>query len=593
MTGIVRASIAVLAASAAVMIGTPAVQAAITPTEGASFTAEVASFSVTCSEFSSHANACLVWPVVRDATVTWGDKAAASPGTLSSPTQSSPSANTRQYTVTATHTYAETGSYTITTTVTTDSDGTATIGPAGTPTSAVVGNQPLRSPGGTPVSASTGVLFSGRVATFTDDNASGKASDDAATITWGDGATSAGTVIAVSGQTYQVTASHTYAAKGTYPVGVTVVNGGQAFTMPAETATVSDPPLTPASVSFSASQGTRFSGPVARFTDPNTLATAGSFTATITWGDGSDQTVGAVSAAPGDGFQVTGGHTYSTAGAATVTVKVSFGSDPPTTITSIAQITAAKSNSPSTGPTINAPTLTVGGGMSIRHLSAAGATATMDITCAKTAARACAGSLAATSPSPARARPATPILHNPTVAHTSFHVGQGQTRRVKLTLNRAGVRRLRASYQLHVTVALTGTATRTFAVTYAYPKIRTLITYSATFKPICCAPEPVSDLVFSNIPRRAHLTMVCRRGACTPHARSFYAHGTILGLGRSVVIVTLAPHATVDFEATKPGDVGVVVEVSNPGSGPPTNLTLCLPPWAHHPVTCPSGGSGD
>lgn len=80
---------------------------------------------------------------------------------------------------------------------------------------------------GTPISATAGSPFSGSVATITDGDPTAVASDFTATITWGDGAGSAGTVSAAGGGSFTVSGSHTWQAPGSYPVhvAVTKVNG--------------------------------------------------------------------------------------------------------------------------------------------------------------------------------------------------------------------------------------------------------------------------------------------------------------------------------------------------------------------------------
>ncbi len=71
--------------------------------------------------------------------------------------------------------------------------------------------------------------FTTPVATFTDSYPGAPTTNFAATITWGDSTTSAGT-ISVSGSTYTVSGTHTYAADNTYPVGVSITSiaGGSA-----------------------------------------------------------------------------------------------------------------------------------------------------------------------------------------------------------------------------------------------------------------------------------------------------------------------------------------------------------------------------
>ena len=65
---------------------------------------------------------------------------------------------------------------------------------------------------------------------------------------------------------------------------------------------------------------------VATFTDSNATDTAGDFTATIDWGDGSGLTAGTVSGSNGL-FVVSGGHTYDDEGAVPVTVVVTRTTD--------------------------------------------------------------------------------------------------------------------------------------------------------------------------------------------------------------------------------------------------------------------------
>ncbi len=73
----------------------------------------------------------------------------------------------------------------------------------------------------------------------------------------------------------------------------------------------------------SATEGTALpsSTTVATFTDTNTGDTAGNFTASINWGDGSPTTTGTVSGANGS-FSIAGGHTYADEGSDPLTVTI-------------------------------------------------------------------------------------------------------------------------------------------------------------------------------------------------------------------------------------------------------------------------------
>src|SRR5262249_55976102 len=72
------------------------------------------------------------------------------------------------------------------------------------------------------------------------------------------------------------------------------------------------PDITAHGRNIQATSGQEFTGVVATFTTTNSTATAGTFTATINWGDGSPST-GTITADPNGGFDVTGTHTYNTA----------------------------------------------------------------------------------------------------------------------------------------------------------------------------------------------------------------------------------------------------------------------------------------
>jgi hypothetical protein len=157
-----------------------------------------------------------------------------------------------------------------------------------------------------------------------------------ATITWGDGTSSAGTYDGSTG----VQGSHTYAEEGTYSGSVSytymAARPCQGSTGTASfQATVQDAPLSAAGVNLSGTSGQPLSGVVAHFTDAN--PGAGQFSAQINWGDGSSS-AGTVAAAAGGGFDVTGTHTYQTAGSYPVSSTIADVGGATTTASSTAQV---------------------------------------------------------------------------------------------------------------------------------------------------------------------------------------------------------------------------------------------------------------
>jgi len=179
-----------------------------------------------------------------------------------------------------------------------------------------------------------GTQFSGLVARFTDDNPTAPLSDfstgtGGATINWGDGTVSAGTVSQPSGTGggFDVNGTHTYAAKGNFTISVQINDKGGSITTVTDMVTVirplTDPITTTASQVPNQVEGAAFANvTVATFVDANVGST---HTAMISWGDGSPNTAGTVTEpAAGNGFmgQVTGGHTYTKEGQFQITVSV-------------------------------------------------------------------------------------------------------------------------------------------------------------------------------------------------------------------------------------------------------------------------------
>jgi Bacterial Ig-like domain (group 1) len=183
------------------------------------------------------------------------------------------------------------------------------------------GDQPI-SASGTTVSATEGASFSGTVATFSDPDTSATAGEYAATIEWGDGSSSTGTVSG-SGGSFAVSGEHTYADEGSYTITVTTTDADNSSNSATATssASVADAALTASGVSPAPVSPQSFSGTVANFTDANASSTAADFTATIDWGDGSPTSTGTVSGSGGS-YGVSGSHTYAGTGYFTIKVHI-------------------------------------------------------------------------------------------------------------------------------------------------------------------------------------------------------------------------------------------------------------------------------
>jgi PKD repeat protein len=172
--------------------------------------------------------------------------------------------------------------------------------------------------------------------------------DYTATIAWGDGSTSTGTVSARAGGGWQVSGNHTYADDGSYTATVTVNDVGGSSASVTSTVAVNDAALGASGTPIAPASGQAFSRTVASFWDSDVNGTVSDYTASINWGDGTTS-AGSVTAS-GTNFDVRGGHTYSARGIYTVTVTVDDAGGASATATAVADVTELSA----TGATVSA-----------------------------------------------------------------------------------------------------------------------------------------------------------------------------------------------------------------------------------------------
>ena len=102
---------------------------------------------------------------------------------------------------------------------------------------------------GTTVSGTEGAaISSATVATFTDANPNATASDFTATINWGDGTSTSGTVVAQNGGSFAVDGTHTYADEGKYAVSTTIKDVGGSTASTTSNASIADAALSAVAV---------------------------------------------------------------------------------------------------------------------------------------------------------------------------------------------------------------------------------------------------------------------------------------------------------------------------------------------------------
>jgi uncharacterized protein (TIGR03118 family) len=303
---------------------TNSIQPPQNPTEGQAFTGRVANFANT--------NAANNTPADFTATIDWGD------GTVTAGTVSNPGANI--YGVDGTHTYADEGPFTVIVALRDDAPGTASA--TATNTVSVSEGDALTGTGLTFTATESPNSFTGNVATFTDTRTNAPATDFMATIDWGDGTVTAGTVSGATGGPFTVSGTHTYTEDGTFHPIVTLADDapGSATAAATATANVGEANLGIVGVSISTTEGQNFSGTVAFASDPGSTDAGSAFSATINWGDGTT-TAGTVSGSAGS-YTISGSHSYADEGTFTATVTFQETNSPTLTVTTTDTVTVAE-----------------------------------------------------------------------------------------------------------------------------------------------------------------------------------------------------------------------------------------------------------
>jgi hypothetical protein len=174
-----------------------------------------------------------------------------------------------------------------------------------------------RNPG---LAINEGATFSGAVATFTDGNPNALLSDFSATIQWGDGTSSTGS-IAVAGGQITVSGTHVYPedASDTISVSIRDVGGMQASGQIA--ITITEPPTNATPVFIGGFEFSPLSNTnLITFTHGGGQEPAADFSASIDWGDGTTST--GTLAQVGATYAVLGSHTYTDEGTYSIHVTV-------------------------------------------------------------------------------------------------------------------------------------------------------------------------------------------------------------------------------------------------------------------------------
>ncbi|HVX09559.1 MAG TPA: DUF4214 domain-containing protein [Pirellulales bacterium] len=251
------------------------------------------------------------------ATVNWGDGRGSSATVIVDPNVPG------QFLVEggANHSYNTYGTYTPVVTISHDTAPDVTV-----TDEAIVSDASVVAQGGFTYTASEGTTGGNQtLATFTDPGGALGTNHYSATIDWGDGNTTSGTVQQTGSDAYAVVGSHAYVEEGPYVVTLVINHDISAPVTVQSSSSIADPAVLPIGVTpFTLSEGSGISNAtVATFTDPGGPEDLGDYSAQIDWADGT-VSPGVISFnASTDIFTVTGSHVYLTPGSEFIRITIS------------------------------------------------------------------------------------------------------------------------------------------------------------------------------------------------------------------------------------------------------------------------------
>jgi hypothetical protein len=272
----------------------------LSPVEGAGFNATVATFTdanplATVNEFIAEIN--------------WGDGSSNSVGVIT--------ANEGSFGVSGSHSYADEGTYSIIVGIVDAGGSAATVG-----STAQVADAPL-TPIGRAITPIENASFVAVVAGFIDANPYANTNDFSASIDWGDGVTTSGTIIDEGINGFAVMGSHTYTNQGLFIMDVKVADEGGFQTNVLSVANTSDATLVGLGTTFTAVAGVPFTNQIASCYDSDTSPEAStSYHCIINWGDGTTSAGTMAGWGQEGSYGVTGSHTYAQAGSYQVMVTI-------------------------------------------------------------------------------------------------------------------------------------------------------------------------------------------------------------------------------------------------------------------------------
>src|SRR6185312_7319833 len=139
---------------------------------------------------------------------------------------------------------------------------------------------------GLALAADSGAALIATVATFTDANPASSSGDFTATIQWGDGRTTPGSVTADPRGGFLVSGSHLYSVAGSYTIRTSILDRDGALVIANGSIAIAEPAIQTDAESIRATEGTPFAGTIASFSFGDSGRDVAGIVAAIDWSNG-------------------------------------------------------------------------------------------------------------------------------------------------------------------------------------------------------------------------------------------------------------------------------------------------------------------
>jgi plastocyanin len=214
-------------------------------------------------------------------------------------------------------------------------------------------------------------------------------------------------------------------------------------------------------------------------------------------------------------------------------------------------------------------------------ISLSGATARVPLTCSGAASQTCSGTIVLTAPQRLRRRSVTVQ-----VARTNYSIRAGRSTRLTLVLNTLGRKLLAITYQLKVTLRLTGSGRAIRTVSFAYQRVSSTVSWLWDYNE---AYTVAQSLVIAGLRPGAVVVLSCAGPHCPLHRQTVRPkkRQSSLDLTQALAGKRFTSLDSFQVAVTRAQEVAKIVIFRFERGLAPTVAVRCLPPGATDPVRCP------